>query len=146
MGDHESVFQTLIKLRERGEPRWWLYASCCEACGQLWLVAQEERQNDVFILKRLDQTAATDLSTADVWPRDFDRYETLLEIGRVAGKKVSFVDPFDSSLVATIEDLARDRPYIAVSEIARLLNLDLRLATALARAVVRTTGVIIKFD
>jgi hypothetical protein len=109
-------------------------------------VAQEERQNDVFILKRLDQTAATDLSTADVWPRDFDRYETLLEIGRVAGKKVSFVDPFDSSLVATIEDLARDRPYIAVSEIARLLNLDLRLATALARAVVRTTGVIIKFD
>src|SRR4051794_18251053 len=95
MGDHDGVFQTLIKLRERGEPWWWLYASRCNVCGQVWLVAQEERQNDVFILKRLDETATTGLLAADRWPSDFDRYETLLEIGRAAGRKVSFVDPFD---------------------------------------------------
>jgi hypothetical protein len=50
-------------------------------------------------------------------------------------------DPRDSSIVPTIIDLARDRPGIRVSELARLLNLDSRTAEALARDAVHEARV-----
>ncbi|OAI54788.1 hypothetical protein AYO44_14250 [Planctomycetaceae bacterium SCGC AG-212-F19] len=65
MGQHEEVFRTLEKVCTRGTPWWWLYASTCRACGQTWLVAQEERQNDVFILRRLDQATTEQLLRDD---------------------------------------------------------------------------------
>lgn len=40
-------------LKERGEPFWWLYAARCAVCATNWLVAQEERQNDVILIRRL---------------------------------------------------------------------------------------------
>jgi hypothetical protein len=45
-----------------------------------------------------------------------------------------------------IEDLARARPNIRVSELARLLNLDAGVAHALAARVARDRGVQIDFD
>jgi len=110
------------------------------------LVAQEERQNDIFILRRLDHTATTSLLKDGVWPTDLDRYETPLEIGRAAGRSVSFVDVADYPLVHTVTDLARERPGISVSNLASLLNLDLVVANDLARQAARTTGVAITFD
>lgn len=146
MGDHEVVFRSFDEIRARGAPWWWLYASACHACGQAWLVAQEERQNDVFILRRLDKSAVERLLAEDVWPPDFDRYETLLEIGRTAGKSVRFVDPMDSSLQYTVTDLAKERPGIRVSEIAVLLNLEHDVAQDLARRAAANSGVRITFD
>lgn len=146
MGDHDQFFQTLSEVRRRGDPFWWLYASRCSECGQVWLIAQEERQNDIFILRRLDQETSEALINNDVWPSDFDRYERLLQIGRDARREVRFADPFDSSLLFTIKDLASERPGIRVSEIATLLNLDHRLATKLAEKVKGQMQVVITFD
>jgi hypothetical protein len=136
MGHHDEVFRTLQMVRKRGTPRWWLYASTCSACGQTWMVAQEERHNDLFILRRLDPATTERLVRDGVWPPDFDRYETLLEIGRQAGRSVQFADVADSPLLHTIADLAKERPGIRVSELASLLNLDPTIATELARQVV----------
>jgi hypothetical protein len=136
MGHHDAVFRSLQLVRKRGMPQWWLGAFTCSACGQTWLVAQEERHNDLFILRRLDAVASGQLLGEGVWPSDFDRFETLLEIGRAAGRAVRFADVTDSPLMHTIADLARERPGIRVSELAALLNLDPPVAAELAQQVV----------
>lgn len=146
MGRHEQVFRTLDQVRQCGPPRWWLLSFRCRACGQDWLVASEERQNDVYILRRLDGPAAGRIVRENVWPPDFDRYETLLEIGRAAGRSVRFADVADSPLLHTITDLAMERPGIRVSELASLLNLDPVVAGDLARQVTEATEVTITFD
>jgi hypothetical protein len=137
MGHHEDVFRTLDRVRHRRPPRRWLLSFKCRACGQDWLVASEERQNDVYILRRLDTPTADRIANDAVWPPDFDRYETLLEIGRAAGRWARFADVADSPLPHTITDLARERPGI---------NLDPATAADLARQVVDTAGVTITFD
>jgi hypothetical protein len=50
------------------------------------------------------------------------------------------------SLRTTVEDLARVRRGIRVSELARLLNLDPETASALARGAIETKGVAIELD
>jgi hypothetical protein len=110
------------------------------------LVAQEERHNDLFILRRLDKAETDGLLAGGVWPSDFDRYETLLEIGRAAGHSVRFADVANSPLLHTVTDLARERPGISVPELASLLNLDLPVADGLARYAVESAGVVIAFD
>jgi hypothetical protein len=135
------------ELARRGAPYWWLSAERCRVCGETWLVAQEERQNDVFCLHRLRPREVQDILERGKWPTDFDQYETLLELGLRAGHKVSFVDPIgDSSLTWTIKDLARARPGIRLSELRRLLNLDAPTARVLAEQVRLTTDVDIEFD
>jgi hypothetical protein len=147
MGKHEAIFQTLDRVRDRGEHYWWLYACECRACGTTWVVASEERQNDVFIMKKLESPATELLLRDNVWPPDFERYEALLEIGREWGRSVRFVDPENAlSLFWTIADLARERPGIAVLRLAWLLNLEPELASTLARKVVDREGVDITFD
>jgi hypothetical protein len=139
MGHHDNVFRSFTTVRKRGSPWWWLYADRCGMCGQTWLVAQEERHNDLFILRRLNPEVAERLARDGVWPADFDQYETLLEIGRAAGYSVRFLDAADSPLLHTVADLARDRPGIRVTELASLLNLDPADAAELARQVVSGT-------
>ena len=60
MGEEsEPVLATIEQRLSRGEPFWWLWCGECTRCGQWWLVAQEERQNDVFCLRRLADGEAT---------------------------------------------------------------------------------------
>lgn len=136
MGAHQDVFASLQEVAVRGAPRWWLWAARCNACNQGWLIGSEERQNDVYCLRRISPETLSDIMERDQWPADFDRYETLLQIGRAAGRAVRFIEPLSSgSLVATIEDLARERPGIALSELAGLLNLELETARTIAIAI-----------
>ena len=72
--------------------------------------------------------------------------EGLLQLGFDAGRSARFVDPEDSSLEATMVDLARARPSISVSELATLLNLDRSLANRLALRASEEDGVEISFD
>lgn len=146
MGQQEGVFRTFERLRERGGRHWWLSASRCRACATTWLIAQEERQNDIHILKRLNASAAAQLLVDDLWPGDFDRYETLLEIGLTHGRRVRFADIEESSLPWTVADLAREHPGISVSRLALLLNLSLKSAIDLALKTVAKEGVMITFD
>lgn len=145
--EHVDVFRSIEETKKRGDPYWWLWLGRCHACNQWWLVAQEERQNDVFCMRRLAESEAAAVVDENRWPPDFDTYEALLGIGLNAGHSVRFVDPLgSSSLPSTIEDLARNRPGIRVSEIARLLNLEHDLARTLAQRVIAETGVSISVD
>jgi hypothetical protein len=144
MGAHEAVFASLEEVAIRGDPYWWLWAAHCRKCGQGWLVGSEERQNDVYCMRRLSAAGLEDVVQGRHWPPDFDHYESLLEIGRRAGRSVRFIEPLTSgSLRATMTDLARDRPGVALSAIAAVLNLDLEVAEQIAVDVMREPGVVI---
>jgi hypothetical protein len=87
MFDNDELgFNVLERVVDRGQPFWWLYMSKCRVCGQQWLVGQEERQNDVFILKRLNDSVATEIQDSNIWPNDFNTYESLLRIGSKSGR------------------------------------------------------------
>jgi len=143
-GDAISRFD---EIRLRGKPYWWLGVSRCAACGTPWLVAQEERQNDVFIFRRLTEVQFSDILSDNRWPDDFDKYETLLRLSREAGHQAIFFDPIgDSSLAWTMGDLARERPWIRLSELAELLNLDLETAAVIADEAITSHGALIEVD
>ena len=145
MADTAGTLEFYETIKNRGQPYWWLYAARCTSCSTYWLVAQEERQNDVIILRRLTDSELGNLLTNDQWPDDFDRYETLLRLGGAAGHRVRWVDPIgDSSLQSTITDLARDRPGISVPELAQLLDIDEDTAAIIADRARVDDGVSIK--
>ena len=127
------------ELRRRGESHWWLGVSRCTVCQTPWLVAQEERQNDVYVLRRLTARELAGILTSGQWPTYFDAYGTLLRLGSAAGHRAVFGDPVgDSSLVATMCDIAEGEPGITVTELATLLNLDPETAALIAdQAIVR---------
>ncbi|HEY3376888.1 MAG TPA: hypothetical protein VGL77_05275 [Armatimonadota bacterium] len=146
IGDEsQEVFHHLNQMRQRGIPQWWLSAYRCCVCRQWWLVAQEERQNDIFCLRRLTRKEIDRLLDYNDWPSDYDTYEELLRIGTEAGKSVQFIDPLHSSLVRTLADIAREHPMITIPEIAYLLHIDSTLATQIARFAVEVDGVVIDF-
>ena len=139
---HEDVFRHLDEVARAGDRRWWLSAVQCRECGQAWMVGTDSRHNDVFCLRRIDASTAVGIRTDATWPPEFDTFESLLEIGKRAGKTVRYVDPAASlELAASIRDLALERPGIPVSEIAVLLNLEIDLAESLAKSVVARNGV-----
>jgi hypothetical protein len=144
MADTAATVDHFEMLRSRGEPYWWLHASKCTQCGTAWLVAQEERQNDVILLRRLSPAEVSGIVDEQRWPPDFDLYETLLRLGAAAGHSVRWADPVgDSSLEWTMADLARQRPGIRISELAELLNLDEETAAIIADKAVIKHGVVI---
>jgi hypothetical protein len=140
----DSELKTIERIIDRGNDHWWLYLSECTVCHQYWLVAQEERQNDVFILKRLDAVQGAKILNSNIWPPDFEKYEYLLSIGKEFGHSVRFMDPVGSgSLNATVEDLARENPGIHLSRIASLLNVDAETASVICLNLMKTAGVVI---
>lgn len=147
MGSPGDELRTIDERRSRGEPWWWLWCGECSQCGQWWLVAQEERQNDVFCLRRLDAGEVNELLQNNVWPPDFDSYESLLRLGYDAGVTFEFANPEQaSSLRWTIVDLAKAKPGIRVAELASLLNLEPDRARILAERAIRDDGVAIQLD
>jgi hypothetical protein len=92
-------------------------------------------------------SSSSALCENNVWPPDFDSYETLLELGLNAGRSVRFAEPEQAkSLRWTIADLAKARPGIHVSELAERLNLEIDTARRLAERAVREEGAVIGFD
>jgi hypothetical protein len=147
MGDTADTVDHFDRLKERGDPYWWLYAARCAVCKTNWLVGQEERQNDVIVIRRLAADELSEIMAGSNWPPDFDQYETLLRIGRAAGHTVRWVDPInDSSIAWTIADLARQRPGIRAAELASLLDLDEETTAIIVDKVIRDHGVSIQLD
>ena len=107
---------------------------------------QEERINDIFCLRRLDEKEIEHLARDNQWPSDFDRFESLLRIALRAGKRVKFADPMAVSLVDTAVDLSIEKPGIKVSEIAELLNISRGQALEISKRVQRERGAEIGFD
>lgn len=142
MANTRGALDHFVELSHRGDPYWWLHLSECSLCRTPWLVAQEERQNDVFILRRLPPKEAEAIVLDHRWPPYFDSYATLLRLGRDAGHSVTFLDPLgSSSLVTTMCDLARESPEMTLNEMAELLNIEMALAEALAEQALLKHGV-----
>jgi hypothetical protein len=130
----ERVLSTLSEVKKHGGDQWWLYASRCSKCGEYWMIAQDERIHDNYYLKRLSPEAAEAVVVRDLWPSDFLTYEQDLLLGIRSGKTCSFFDPRDPALVATANDLMRERPDISAVEIAHLLGINPKGAEALRSA------------
>jgi hypothetical protein len=145
---YEEACKTLEEVKARGEPYDWLSANRCRHCGQYWLMATEMGHIDIYCLRRLTPEAADRVLKEDIWPSNFDKYATLLRLGKAAGiigGWIPVIDPSLSSIPMTMAQLARESPGIHVFELAELLNLDLSAATMFAEKVVREEGVRITF-
>lgn len=133
-GMDERVFATLATVCEHGGDQWWLYLSKCSACGQTWMVAQEERIFDDFFLRRMTAEQARSICEDGSWPDEFLTYEALLKTGRDLSQPCIYLDSMSSALFATAEDLRKARPDITVEEVAYLLGITSKNARRLLAA------------
>ncbi|GHH15128.1 hypothetical protein GCM10008023_17570 [Sphingomonas glacialis] len=120
-GLDERVFATIENVRDHGGDLWWLHLSKCSACGQHWMIAQEERIFDEYFLRRVSKETAKGI-LEHAWPDEFITYERVLKIGHTFATPCVFVDPMSGSLIWSAHDLQKARPEITVDEIARLLG------------------------
>lgn len=122
-GFDERVFATIENVVDHGGDAWWLHLSQCHACGQHWMIAQEERIFDEHFLRRLNINEANRISTNGEWPAEFLSYERVLKIGHAMGiRPCVFLERLSPSLVWTAEDLRKERPDISVEEVGLLLG------------------------
>ena len=128
-----QILKSIKQVKLFGELCWWLSLDICQNCHQYWLIAQESKQNDVNLFRRLTKSESDNIIEYNKWPKYFRRFEELLILGKESGASVIFIDPMNSFLSTSIVDLVKDRPDISVSEIALLLNLRLNLAIDLCK-------------
>jgi len=128
-GRDERVFSTLMEVAKHGGDAWWLFASRCSACDQLWMIAQEERIHDNFYLRRLTDAEMKMIEERGAWPPDFVRFEDVIRLGPDHKQVARFFDTND--LTDTVKELMEARSDIAASEIAYLLVLSEREAKRL---------------
>ena len=141
----DYIFDVMEKLKKRGEPYWWLSLSRCKICNEFWLIAQEECIIDSFCLNRLNLKQANDIIENDIWPNIFDKYENLLKIGADNNIRWCFCDP--ASALDYIEILAIERPFIKISELSKLLNINTEIALLLSNRVIENNASVkITFD
>jgi len=127
-------FATIEEIRAYGPDLWWLRMSCCKVCGQNWMIAQEERIYDDYMLKRLTTEDTRQIVEEDKWPGDFLTYEKVLKIGQKLSRACRFDDPMSYSLIDTIRDLRLNRSNITTAEIAALLDIDIEHVDMLIKA------------
>lgn len=128
-GRDERIFSSLVEVVKHGGGAWWLYASRCSACGQDWMIAQEERIHDNFYLKRLASADMKMIEELGEWPPDFLKFEDVIKLGPDHKQVARFFDPND--LTDTVKELMEARSDISAGEIAYLLVLSEREATRL---------------
>ena len=133
----EKVFESLGEILSYGPEKWWLTLYTCNQCQQVWMVAQEERIYDEFLLKRIDRTEAQKAAQGE-WPSTFWTYEKTLTTARKFREAPQFFDPMAYSLQWTVEDLLKERPEITESEIANLLGLSASDCSKLVQKVRRS--------
>jgi hypothetical protein len=133
IGLDELVFSSFKEVTKHGGNQWWLYVSTCLACRQDWMVAQDERIYDNYYLRRLAPASLREIVELDWWPEEFLTYERVLILGKATGKFWRFIESRSPALIATAEDLRRERPDITVEEIASLLAIPVVQATDLLR-------------
>lgn len=119
----ERVFATIRPVRDHGGMQWWLYLSRCTACGQHWMVAQDERIYDEYLLRRIDPQTAQRIEIDGEWPAEFMTYEDVLKTCRTFAAPPWFLDHLPSALVWTAHELRQERPGITIDEIGLLLGI-----------------------
>jgi hypothetical protein len=132
-GLDERVFATVEHVCDHGGALWWLYLSKCGACGQNWMIAQEERIYDINFLSRLSSAEADAITAEGRWPDAFLTYERVLRIGRAMSHPWTYLERLSPALVVSAADLRRERADISVEEIADLLGVTRRTAIRLLK-------------
>jgi len=132
-GLDRQFFATVREVQRYGRELWWLQLERCSACGQNWLVAQEERIYDDYMLKRLNADEAGNIVDKDRWPDDFRTYEAVLEVGKQLSNAYRFADPMSPTLIHTIQELKLSRPKITEQEVAELLGITPEHVAALTK-------------
>ena len=128
------------QVQRRGPPHWWLAISRCADCGTYWMVAQEERLNDVYMLKRLDDDEKKAVDAGN-WPPVFDKYEDLLRIAKDYGHAMRYADPAEALPICI--DLLGQNPSIDEATVRHLVNVspaEASLLLARARQAITTKG------
>ena len=97
MGREGKLFNFLARRKNRDEPFWWISLNLCNVCHQGWLIAQEERHNDDYYLKRLSNKEVDQIEKNNLWPADFDQYENLSRLGTNVDYILLFAHPTSSS-------------------------------------------------
>lgn len=128
-GRDDRIFASLAEVTRHGGDAWWLYVSRCSACGQGWMIAQEERIHDNFYLKRLAVAEMKLIEEQGAWPPDFLRFEDVIRLGPDHKQVARFFDTND--LTDTVKELMEARSDISASEIAYLFVLSEREASRL---------------
>ena len=122
-GLDERVFATVKSVVDHDGDPWWLHLSQCRACGQHWMVAQEERIFDEHFLRRLNVDEASRICVNGEWPPEFLSYERVLKTGHALRiRPCVFLERLSPSLVWTAGDLRKERPDISAEEIGILLG------------------------
>jgi hypothetical protein len=103
--------------------------SKCRRCATVWLIAQDDRIYDIFLLVRSTDTELAD-ALAGRWPQQFQTYEDVLASARRLSNPPQFFDPM-GSLRETAVDLLEERPNLSAKEIGYLLGLSDEHASAL---------------
>jgi hypothetical protein len=123
-GLDEEWLATTDDVCEHGGEQWWLSLVKCRRCGCSWMVAQESRIFDAYILRRLDGQRADQIVESGRWPAEFQTYEGVLAVGRGLLEPCRFFELLSPSLVYTVEDLVKRRPRIPASEVGYLIGLS----------------------
>jgi hypothetical protein len=104
------------------------------SCGSGSDAPQEERINDVFVIREVSDDEARDIQQCGLWPDNFNNYETLLRLSQEAGRSARFMDSRCATLQRTAKNLIDDRLDIDDEEIADLLNVSIEDASWLRQA------------
>lgn len=115
----------------KSQPQWWLSARRCAACDQHWLVAQDERLNDVWVLRRLDEDGASRLLNDGQWPDALQHYEEVIRKGGEWGHATRYANPLETWSIAV--DLIGQRPAMTDAELATLVNISPQAAAQVAQ-------------
>jgi hypothetical protein len=114
----------------------WMHRFNCRACATEWWLLEEGRIYDVWILFR----GGTNRPAVE-------SYRELLSLAILMGASVQYFQPQVSvEIPATIEDLARETPGIAVSELARLISIPLGVVRKHAQRILEDTALNIDLE
>lgn len=130
VGLDELVFASL-KETIRHREQWWLSALTCLACRQDWMIASDERIYDNHYLRRISPASLREIVDFDWWPDEFLTFENLMMLGKAEGRIWRFLDRRSPALIASAEDLRRERPEITTEEVANLLSIQVSQAADL---------------
>ncbi|HEX9807200.1 MAG TPA: hypothetical protein VGA34_09910 [Alteraurantiacibacter sp.] len=122
-GLDERVFSTVKRTRNHGGKQWWLHLASCQQCGQDWMIAQEERIYDDFVLKRITKKQATVVEDRGEWPPDFSTYEKVLRLTRELSTPPIWFDIRESPLRETIDELRAENTKLTLEEAAYLVGI-----------------------
>ena len=122
--------------RETSSP-YWLHSLVCKECQTRWTVAEDSRIYDVWIVVRV---ASFDMAKVN-------SYSGLLSLAVSSGAMVRYDDPIHSiELPAAIEELAREKPGISLTELTGLLPVDREIVDHHARDVIAKSRVSIDLE